>query len=489
MPASDYRQFNYGATTYPLAPVGTTLLQDVDPALYQALSFFESVLLSYLAARIGNLSTLGVGLPFTTPVKSKVPYDPAPYLQELQAQFPLLAVYRVSDEYADHTVTWPHRIGRWKAQLVLPPLSAGQMEMVYPILKASGDVLQDRIENTMDPGYLAGAAVWALAGLESIKLVGGTYGRWDAGGNLVFQTATWDLIVKEIVRPPPAGTFQALAGIDTAEDLASPIAPTLNDLVDTKVDFLEPTAVANLSHYFRSDVGVAYDATSNWKVTSFGDQSGAANAAVQTTSANEPQFTQGVFSVSGVSRGAVRFNALDPDYLIAPATALAVDTGKTYFLLARALATTGRQALLAHTLAADTGAHSITVETNTAGGSGGRFGLQLGGSNYDTNAAVDQAWHIHTVRVTTTANAASIASSLTYRIDGAPQSTNRVVGTGNWQGMGTANQLALGALPGLASTTGSSADEAMVLAFARALTDDEITQVETFMRAFMGSRV
>lgn len=489
---ADYSSFVHGGAAYPLSATSTnSLLQDADPAVFFALDYFRTVIPLYLGARV--LAELNASVPigaFTSVLAQWVPYDPAPYLQEQQLQFPLLAVYRVQEQDEDRTANWPHRMCRWAAQYILPPLTSGQMQRVAPILKAVGDVLQNRIENMFDPGYNSGASPWKSAGLESIKLVEGSYGRFSDGGNMTFPTWKGTLLVKERVMPSPPSAFQPFAGIDTSEDLASPVNPTIQDVVDVKVDYLDPTKIANLSHLFRSDTSVALDATDSYHATSWGDLSGNNSPLTQATLASEPLPSPNAFVVQNVPRAALRFDGTGSGtFMTASATALAVDTGKTYFVLGRFLNTTARQVLFAHTLTADTGSHSITIEANTTGGAGGRFGLQLGGSNYDSGDAVDQNWHLHTVRVTTTATGQSILGSLTYRIDGQPvESLLRTVGTGNWQGMTTANQLAVGALPALLpSATGASADEAVVVTYARALSDAECIQVEQYMRAFMGA--
>lgn len=241
---ADYDSFQYGGITFPLTvSTANPLLKDADPALYYALAYFQSVLTTHMGARLlAQCATGPVVVDIKAAVAQVCPYNPDPYLTETQFKYPLLAIYRNKAEDEDVTVTWPHEVQEWTVQYILPPLNSGQMERISPILSVIPKILQNRIENKFDPAFLSGADVWALAGVEAVKLVGGVWSRYEAAGNLVFPCWTGRMVVKERVMPlpqtfsPPEG-FQALTGIDNEEDLVDNINPDLTNVVDTKIDF------------------------------------------------------------------------------------------------------------------------------------------------------------------------------------------------------------------------------------------------------------
>ena len=325
--------------------------------------------------------------------------------------------------------------------------------------------------------------VWKSAGLEQIDLVEGSYGAYQAiDSTLYFPSWTGKLVVKE--RQKTETDFVRFAGQDVAIDLAFPKDASVLDIVDVTIAYLDPTTIPNVAGWLKSDIGLVAQ-SDGFHLLTWTDSSVSGNSATQATLANQPIILfRGIVLPNGTPKNVVRFDGAS-SYSVAPAASMAVDTGKTIVTLARLNSTTARQSIALQTLVSDTGAKTAGIEANTLGTAGSRFGVYLGGSSYDSSNATDQLWHVHTLRMANTASGQAIASTVTYRIDGAVQTLTRQTGTGLWQGMATSNQIAIGALPTSVSATALSGDVAIVLTYARALTDAECSQVERYALAWL----
>src|SRR5690348_12262480 len=138
---ADYGSFAQGGAQFPLTDAtSNSLLRDCDPALYYTLDFFQSVLRTHLEARFlaecANVpSILVANRPPSGIVQTAAPYDPAPYLTQFQAGFPLLAVYRSKSVFKWKTQAFMDTVGAWYVEYVLPPMTAGQMDRISPILR------------------------------------------------------------------------------------------------------------------------------------------------------------------------------------------------------------------------------------------------------------------------------------------------------------------------------------------------------------------
>jgi hypothetical protein len=242
---SDYDQFKRGGVSYPItASLANPALQDVDPALYYTLSFFESVLNTYLGPRmLAEAARAPAIAAITDAVAGVIPVDPTPYLQEQHFKFPLLAVYRKRESFEDKTLVVGTVKSQWAIDYIMPPLTPGQMERMYPFLHAVGQVLHNRIENVSDPGYEDTLAVWEAAGLDKIELEEAVYGNFAGTGNLVFPA--WRALMTVSESDALSGTGSAadgledLEGLDDEEQLEDPTGEedTLEDVVNTQTDF------------------------------------------------------------------------------------------------------------------------------------------------------------------------------------------------------------------------------------------------------------
>lgn len=224
---AQYNTFAHGATVFPISgALSNTFLRDADPAVYWCLDFFDFVLTKYLGDRIVTEAS-ACGAPIDQAVAYALPDNPAAYLTEEQARFPLLAIDRVRDAVQNRTVTWRDSTNEWKLYYVLPPLSPGQRERIKPALRAVARVIDARLEAMGDPTYRNGARVFGAgyANLEKIGLTGVEYGDWDAGDGLTFPAVTMTLQVVERDMPV-AGAFEALTETYAEQELTN-FPPTI----------------------------------------------------------------------------------------------------------------------------------------------------------------------------------------------------------------------------------------------------------------------
>ena len=482
---SDPTVWRYGQVSFPLpSSTANSLLQDADPAIYWTLQYFQSVITSYTETRLLAQCALSPAIAIPKAVMYAVPYDPAPYLTELQAKFPLLAVYRVSDKFEDKTIAWIHRMSTWRVQYILPPLNAGQMERVgAPHLAAVGMVLHNRIEEIQDANFQSDTLVWQNAGIESIWLGQGTFGRYEGGQGLTFPSWSCTIDVKERLSYQ-AGQLQSFGGVDVTVDQASPAGPPVTAFNQATVTFQDPTTLPGLLAVYRPDSGITLDAD-GVHVTSIADSFTSGTTLSQGTFAAKPYLALGaVTDFVGTKKPVLRCDV--GQYLVGTVAAMANDGGKTIVALARTSSTTGRQVLAAQTKSGDTGATSITLEANPPG-SAGRFGFTAQSTNYDNaEAQPDTQWHVHAISVTGTTNGSSIASSTTYTLDGASENVATLSGTGNWTGMSTANQIAIGALPVSAATTSWIGDIGPVLVFNASVTSATLQAAVQYCKQWAG---
>jgi len=230
---AQYGTFAHGATVFPISTsAANSFLKDADPSVYWCLDFFEFVIEHYIGDRLVS-EAMACGAPIDRAVAYALPDNPAAYLTEEQARFPLLAIDRVRDAVQDRTVTWRESKNEWKLYYVLPPLSPGQRERIKPSLRAIARIIDARLESMSDPAYRSGARVFGAgyANLEKIGLVSVDYGEWDAGAGLTFPSVTLTLEVAERDMPV-AGAFESLTEtfFDQSLDEALPSLPPVSGI-------------------------------------------------------------------------------------------------------------------------------------------------------------------------------------------------------------------------------------------------------------------
>lgn len=238
---TDFATFKRGGVQYPLTSATTNaLLKDADPAVWYALDFFKSVLLTHVGPRL-----LAEAAKWTAPITTAVAYstwiDPGATPIDTRFRFPLLAVFRQKSEYGYRTTIWTHTVSEWGVTYLLPKLSQTQAEQLAPIFKAVEDTLLDRSEKGMDPAYNAGASAWAAAGIEQVRFVKGSFGMFvvpDAQQFFLGWHGTLELMEREML---PTGAFSTLDAVDFTEDLVNAAdQTTIAAFVQDKTDVAEP---------------------------------------------------------------------------------------------------------------------------------------------------------------------------------------------------------------------------------------------------------
>lgn len=234
---SPQQNFQVGAFVSPLTSATTnSLLQDADPALYNALKFYQAVLSTHLGARwdaevtkaglaqyVGKITTLAV------------PFDPAPYLTQGGYQPPILALFTVSEKITDRTRAWYQIEADWKLQWILPPLTPDQFLQLYPFLRAAGKVITDRTYLGYDPSYQSGARFCAVGGIAQLDLGPPRYGAIPGlDTKLFFPAVEYEMTVIERRMPTPG--LLPLTGVDSSISVTDPQGANPLPIIDLKED-------------------------------------------------------------------------------------------------------------------------------------------------------------------------------------------------------------------------------------------------------------
>jgi len=462
-----YGTFNHGGATYPLTTdLSNTLLKDADPAVFYALEYFEAILLRHVGDRLLAQAQQN-GVPaIKKVVAQKIPYDPQPWLQEVQFPFPLLCVYRKASKYGVASASYMRNESSWQVSYSLPSVTAAQMERVGPILHAVESALLNRIENMFDPSYRDGAEVWALAGIEEITLESGSFGTFVGGSNILFPTWVGTLKVRERDMPPPDAAYDGdFSGLDALISSQSGNEPAVT-IVDMKVDdyAVAVTEIDSLVGMYVASEGITLDSTEAL-VASWANQVEGGNAMSPLAPANQPVFGQdadtGIPIVCGDGAAA---------QLSATMTEMAADTGKTLVFAFRLYDVTKRSTigLVTSTLANGT----LALEANTVSTTGVRLGLYVTGSSYDTQFQADTEWHIAVIRVS--ASSGSITATTRVQVDDEPAVLTLKSGGGTWATLALATKFGvLGLTSDMASTAAGGA-VGVALAF-----DEELSNADT----------
>jgi hypothetical protein len=240
--AGEYGVFKHGGTEFPLVSATTnSLLQDADPFLYAALDYFAAMLQTHMGTRLVAQAT-ACGAPITAAVASSIPFPPGPYMTGDQLKFPLLAAYRVDEEFQERTATWTMNKTNVEVCYILPPLDAAQAEAMWPSLNAAARIIDNRTEQGVDPAYTppftgatAGSRVWLYAGVERIMCKRGRFGSWEAADGLVFPSYVVNLEVWERTMTH-SSAFDDLTALNLDEDLVTAGESNVADFVQVNVD-------------------------------------------------------------------------------------------------------------------------------------------------------------------------------------------------------------------------------------------------------------
>jgi hypothetical protein len=228
---SDYNGIKMGGATFPLTSSTTNeLLRDADPSIYYMLDFLKSMLNYHLSARIKAEATRAGIKNISAAVAEAIPMDPGPFLTQEQLKFPLLAIYRVQDVDTEHTNFWVRADCDVNIHYAMPPITAGHMRIVGPILTAVRSIVLAYIEQGFHPSYTPpgkaiGTSAWEASGLMSIGLKSSKFG-WSQLSDKLFFPA-WSGVVSLKEKSESTLTdFQNFAGTDLEIDLHDPSTNT-----------------------------------------------------------------------------------------------------------------------------------------------------------------------------------------------------------------------------------------------------------------------
>jgi hypothetical protein len=481
-----FGSFQKGGTIYPLATsTGHSALFDVDPSLYYTLEYFKSVLQTHLGARLVAEATaagLNGSNVITQAVQYALPYDPLTVIEEQQfGKFPLLAVWRTTEKEKWKTIGRMDTEDLWKVAYVLPPLTGGQRERLQPLLKAARDIILDRIENCLDPGFMSGAEVWKLAGLEELNLLGGDTGHYEIPkSELVMPAWIGNLqVIERQENTARAALLGKFSGVDVTITDSSQGAPV--DMVDLSIDVADPTVIAGFLSLYRSDLGVTANTTQD-QATTWADQGASHHDQTAAGASNEPY----ILRDPETDQNILRFDGVQAN-TTATIAALGANTGKTIVVAFRLWDTAQRASLV---LATDgTTAGTVSIEANTTSSAGGLMGLYASGSSFDTQFPTTPGWRIAVLRISISTPGGDIASSVNLRIDDLPAVLTRKSGSGNWSSLGAATTLAVGGMPFDLSHTDARADVGVVMAFSANLSDADTATCIAFCKQWLDENV
>ena len=241
MTAPEWATFQAGAVVYPL-PAATTnpALSDADPALGAMLDYLEWALGFYMGARwTAEASAVGLAAAIAaSPVAYKVPYDPSDYLAEQQFKLPLLALFRTKQTNLDWTVNYIAERGEWSLVWIMPPLTAGQLERLWPLSRSVAAIVSHALSMLEDPNWQSGAQVMKLGGAMNVEVIDTAFGKASVMGAttaLVFPGIQMRVAVTEMNNAVP-GAFDAITRVETDANLvpADGVTPAVTNVVQAR---------------------------------------------------------------------------------------------------------------------------------------------------------------------------------------------------------------------------------------------------------------
>ena len=247
---ADFSAFQVGAIYQPLDTKSpNTLLQDADPVLFFALSFWSFVINTYPGPRLlqalrDNNVLNQQGQQIDSAVAQAFPYMPQPTWLENQLKLPLLAAWRTRTVSELKTAGWEHDGGHLDVIYVLPPMTAAQTENVLPILNTVEKALRWKTTYGFDPGYAPpggtqGQQPWGI-NFAHVEYIGfgdpytnrgqiGEYGGLEGSGNLYFPCLKMHAFFLE--RDTYVPGVRKFAGADITGNLVAGDGTTISNFV------------------------------------------------------------------------------------------------------------------------------------------------------------------------------------------------------------------------------------------------------------------
>jgi len=236
--------FQVGGVVFPLANnVGTDLIVDADPVIYNILQFSKSMITTYIGDRFLTQATKASLLDaknqlITSPVMQLVPYSPADYLEEVQFRFPLLSADRTKEKYyKEHTRQWFNVTYELQMLYMLPPMRPEQMYQMNAFRTLIPRILQSRMEIGHDINYHNDELVFKTMGIEEISMQDSQYVGITNPKDVkqFFPSIMMTFNVTER-KNYVDGSFPDFTGIDGQVDVSDGYQPNNYDMIDFKLD-------------------------------------------------------------------------------------------------------------------------------------------------------------------------------------------------------------------------------------------------------------
>lgn len=206
-----------GGVEFPLEETNS-ILQDADPAIFFLLDYYAKCIKQHIGSRWNAVMTeLGRVDLLNKSVISQFSYDPLPYLSEIQAQLPFIALFRTSEVYSETSIVHYIITSKVTLQYTMPPFTAAQMSKVSPFLSAISKVIVGKTDQSNDPNVNSGADPFQLAGLQEVTVDNAKYGALAADSNQYMPTLLMELTVKER-RNMHSSNVVPLTGVDNTFD-------------------------------------------------------------------------------------------------------------------------------------------------------------------------------------------------------------------------------------------------------------------------------
>lgn len=230
--------FRVGNNVYPVPTTGNNFLLKHDPAIYWLMDYFTQMLRTYAGADWAHAAAY-TNLTMTDIVGYSVPYNPLPYFQAVNFNFPLLALYRVTGKTKAIALTRDSTKTILELQYWLPPISPEQLEVFNPFLNSVFKIIQNRSQQHYDPNYLNGFKVNDAAGYQEMTAhVDYEMKFMEKAGNLFFPGIIITLEMKEM-NDSVAGQFAPIQEIDAQIDLLTNTTP-IEHFVDLTIPVPNP---------------------------------------------------------------------------------------------------------------------------------------------------------------------------------------------------------------------------------------------------------
>lgn len=233
----DYSTWGRDNVVFPVpAPGQHSALQDVDPALFYALDFLSAQIQTHLGPRILSAAQEAGAQAITSAVAQRYPWAPEPEQLQAQLKFPLLAIWRTKTRHEQLTSGWYLDHGEISLMYAFPPVTAGMLEQLGPLLYAVGTVVTHQTVQSFDPSYTPpggnlGDSPWGAkyAGVEEIGWTRSVFGKLPGGGNMVFPA----LLMEGFIRSRDVYVSQGnkFTGADITGNLQSADGTVISPMV------------------------------------------------------------------------------------------------------------------------------------------------------------------------------------------------------------------------------------------------------------------